>query len=628
MICLQRAVKQREDSTTPALGETDHSKSQTQTISGNWRRTARTPEGPVTTTGTYSGGHNYESTNTLSGDSGIRYTAWSIPGDPVSVIIDKLSQSYITNLYGEDSAGEEVLAGMSTTEHIVSNPFPWTAFDNAMKQKLSGLPYSPGWTKKPYLEIGKLRYDQEYRLGEFSSKGTKMEWFLRHELYNGELASPNAPPLPTLVHVVYKNKEDEIVHENVKKVEVPPGGKSDVFENTSYQDDHLPDGGSVSMALLPIEVVELSPKLRDADNNEIAGSEVPKNLPESNSMVEEAPNTNRIAHREMKVKVGSALKDKKITWTMDAKFTPEGQSQPSFRGDWARAATTHRDRFETSTAYGAHAYRRISQEQAETTVDADGFTAIRVNVPPIGFNKARIKIQIEGTTTPVELIDLDVQAVVVIDPGHGGTPDTDFQSASWNNSTSPSGVLEKTMALSYGQELKTSLEAHAQEQRLNLMVLMTRTEDVSVSGQARAHWARDYGADQLFIIHFNASQSHTARGTLEVRQDPNLAGSLPEDIEFIDAVLDRMVPAMQLFDAACNRRAHVVKDTTVATDTYMGNEANYHPVRAGYCEVEFIDFGAQTPNDRTDDAVDILLNTGPNAGLSKQPSPMPCVTAS
>jgi len=377
------------------------------------------------------------------------------------------------------------------------------------------------------------------------------------------------------------------------------------------------EGKSVQYNLLPIEVVELSPKLRDADNNEIAGSEVPKNLPESNSMVEEAPNTNRIAHREMKVKVGSALKDKKITWTMDAKFTPEGQSQPSFRGDWARAATTHRDRFETSTAYGAHAYRRISQEQAETTVDADGFTAIRVNVPPIGFNKARIKIQIEGTTTPVELIDLDVQAVVVIDPGHGGTPDTDFQSASWNNSTSPSGVLEKTMALSYGQELKTSLETHIQAQRLNIKVLITRTTDVSVSGRDRAYLARDNGADQLFIIHFNASDAHTARGTLEVRQDPNLAGSLPEDIEFIDAVLDRMVPAMQPFDAACNRRAHVVKDTTVATDTYMGNEANYHPVRAGYCEVEFIDFGAQTPNDQTDDAVDILLNTGPNAGAIK-----------
>ena len=367
--------------------------------------------------------------------------------------------------------------------------------------------------------------------------------------------------------------------------------------------------------LLPVEVVELAPKLRDSNNNEIAGSEVPRPLPESNSMVEEAPVTNKIAHRELKVKIGSALKDKRITWTMDARFTPEGEAQPRFGGDWADAATSHRDRFETSTTFGAHAYRRISQEQAETTVDADGFTAIRANLPPIGFNKARVRIQIEGLTTEIELIDLDVQAVVVIDPGHGGTPETDFTSASWNNSTSPSGVLEKTMALSYGLELKTSLETHLQEQHLNLKVLMTRATDTSISGQDRADLAKQSGADSIFIIHFNASAAHTARGTLEVRRT---AGNVnpQEDIDFIDAALTRMVTAMQGFDAASNRRAAVVNDTSVASDTNLGNTADYFPIRAGYCEVEFIDFGAHT-TDQADDTVDILLNTGPNAGPIK-----------
>lgn len=153
--------------------------------------------------------------------------------------------------------------------------------------------------------------------------------------------------------------------------------------------------------------------------------------------------------------------------------------------------------------------------------------------------------------------------------------------------------------------------------------MITRSTDVSLNSRNRANIARDNGADQLFIIHFNAftdddgvepDRSHIVRGTLEVRQSPNLTGSLPEDIEFIDTVLDRMVPAMLPFDAGCNRRSHVIKDTTVATDTYIGNEENYHPVRAGYCEVEFIDFGKQTPTDATDDSVDILLNTGPNAG--------------
>jgi N-acetylmuramoyl-L-alanine amidase len=387
--------------------------------------------------------------------------------------------------------------------------------------------------------------------------------------------------------------------------------KAQADAGTGYKD--APEEKTVN--LLPVEVVELAPQLRDSNNNEIAGSEVPRPLPESNSMVEEAPVTNKIAHRELKVKIGSALKDKRITWTMDARFTPEGEAQPRFGGDWADAATSHRDRFETSTTFGAHAYRRISQEQAETTVDADGFTAIRANLPPIGFNKARVRIQIEGLTTEIELIDLDVQAVVVIDPGHGGTPETDFTSASWNNSTSPSGVLEKTMALSYGLELKTSLETHVQAQHLNLKVLMTRTTDTSISGQDRADLAKQSGADSIFIIHFNASAAHTARGTLEVRRT---AGNVnpQEDIDFIDAALTRMVTAMQGFDVASNRRAAVVNDTSVASDTNLGNTAEYFPIRAGYCEVEFIDFGAHTA-DQADDTVDILLNTGPNAGPIK-----------
>jgi hypothetical protein len=89
-----------------------------------------------------------------------------------------------------------------------------------------------------------------------------------------------------------------------------------------------------------------------------------------------------------------------------------------------------------------------------------------------------------------------------------------------------------------------------------------------------------------------------------------------EDIDFIDAALTRMVTAMQGFDVASNRRAAVVNDTSVASDTNLGNTAEYFPIRAGYCEVEFIDFGAHTA-DQADDTVDILLNTGPNAGPIK-----------
>ena len=54
----------------------------------------------------------------------------------------------------------------------------------------------------------------------------------------------------------------------------------------------------------------------------------------------------------------------------------------------------------------------------------------------------------------------------------------------------------------------------------------------------------------------------------------------------------------------------------VASDVYNGNNTEYHPVRTAYVEAEFIDFGANTA-DKSDDAVDILLNTGPNAAAVK-----------
>ena len=89
-----------------------------------------------------------------------------------------------------------------------------------------------------------------------------------------------------------------------------------------------------------------------------------------------------------------------------------------------------------------------------------------------------------------------------------------------------------------------------------------------------------------------------------------------EDVGLINRVIDKAVPAIQTYDAAGNKRSFVPFDSAVASDINLGNVANYHPIRAGHCEVEFIDYGADTPSP-TDDAVDILLNTGPNAGAVK-----------
>lgn len=380
----------------------------------------------------------------------------------------------------------------------------------------------------------------------------------------------------------------------------------------------------VTVTLTPIEVIQLSPLVKDELGNPIPGSAKPNWGRPLSPFVEEDPYVNRIAHRELKVRIGSpVMVGKKVTWTLTEL---PGAIPATIRGKWSDSPIeAHQNAFEESAVYGKNGFDILSgtgnDAKAETSVSPDGHTAIRVNVPPIGFNQVRIRIQVEGFEEAFNLIDMEVPAVVVIDPGHGGTPKTDFVNSTWNNSTSPSGILEKNMALDYGLELNNSLTEHVKAQRLNLKILMTRTTDVSVNSRDRARVAKVNGADQLFIIHFNAftdddkippDRSHTARGSLEVRQKPDLPQSLPRDMKFIDTVLKKMVPAMQAFDTKCSRRAHHDKDTTVATDEYMGNDANYYPVRAGYCEVDFIDYGKHTPNDPTDDAIDILLNLGPN----------------
>jgi N-acetylmuramoyl-L-alanine amidase len=366
---------------------------------------------------------------------------------------------------------------------------------------------------------------------------------------------------------------------------------------------------SLTTYLLPVEVVEVSPLTKDEEGNDIAGSQRPSTGRPFTPFVELNPVADRIAHRELKVKIGAAMKGKTVTWTLDA--VPDA-TPATIRGRWNHS-TTHPDRFETSAAYGANGFTRLSQESGRTTVADDGFTAIRVNVPPVGFNKVRIRIQIEGVTTLIDLIDMEVPGVVVIDPGHGGT--ANLTGSNWNNATSPSGVLEKAMALNYGLALRDSLRGIRDTDRLNLRIFMTRNTDTNETGAFRAAKAKDNGADIINIIHFNASDAHTARGTLEVyRTTSNVFPQ--QDTILSEGIITRMVTAMTPFDAGANHRARVANDTAVASDGNNGNTAAYCPVRTSYIEVEFIDFGAQT-TDLGNDAVDILLNTGPNAGAVK-----------
>ena len=357
-----------------------------------------------------------------------------------------------------------------------------------------------------------------------------------------------------------------------------------------------------NVILLPIEMIEVTPSLKDEDGVEIPNSTKPKLIPAINDMVEEpiADQIPKVAYRVLKVKVPKeVLAGEKVKWSMTPQFTPSGETEPRFRGVWP---TTHPDRFEPAPTNG-YGFERISQKEGRTTIDSEGFFAVRINLPPRGYNKARVKLEFEKYPGAYSEIDFEVPAVVVIDPGHGGSSDLPGSDA--NHAVSPTNVKEKDLALGYGLALREALKAKVHQDKLNVKVLMTRDTDVNVAGTNRAHFARDNGADAVFVIHFNSSNG-SVRGTLEVRQVPSQV-NLNEDFALIDPIINMIVAAITPFDSGARKLEFFPRDTSVAFDPKLGNTAGYHPIRVGYCEVEFLDNAA----------VDVLLNTGPNAGAAK-----------
>ncbi len=340
--------------------------------------------------------------------------------------------------------------------------------------------------------------------------------------------------------------------------------------------------------LIPLEVIELSPKVKDEDGNDIAGSEKPNIGKPLSPFIEVDPHANKIAHRELKVKIGELLKDKKVTWTLEPL---PGAIPATIRGEW-EDSPTHKDRFEVSKAYGANGFRKVSQASGETTVGTDGHTAIRVNVPPIGFNQVRIKIHIEGISTPIDLIDMEVPGVVVIDPGHGGQD----SGAVGRTDTS---ILEKDLALEYSLSLQREVIEKFAAERHGLRIVMTRkTTGEYMENSARANLARDKGADVFISVHFN-SGANSARGTETlVRGDSNVNES--EDTTLANLFLTSTLSAVKSQDAAAvnrgvknyawskSKQKNVPSQWAVLSDSGYGNTNDYHPIRGSIVEVEFL----------------------------------------
>ena len=383
--------------------------------------------------------------------------------------------------------------------------------------------------------------------------------------------------------------------------------------------------------LLPVEVVELAPKVMGENGKEIAGSEIPVTFPKSNEMIEvttlnEQVGQNRIAHREMKVKIpgGKVLAGKKAIWTMKAWGVKESDS---LRGDWKHSKVeVHKNCFEESEIYGKYGYKLIDQKSSETVIEAqgyDGFTAVRANLPPIGWNHADIKVKIDGAETEITIARFVVPAVVVIDAGHGGDDnigdndkdknglvrgrsDANHAKGGWwavkktvkgkkvwvDEKVYPeaTGILEKDLTLAYARELKSQLASEHTDTRLPLRRYLTRDSNDNLGGYERARLARDKGADICMALHFNASSDNkTARGSLVCTRTSGNC-NLKEDKTLETNIAGPVNDALRAIDNTERKNTYPFEMGTAVTSDILGfyQDKKYHPIRSTLLEIEFI----------------------------------------
>jgi N-acetylmuramoyl-L-alanine amidase len=101
-----------------------------------------------------------------------------------------------------------------------------------------------------------------------------------------------------------------------------------------------------------------------------------------------------------------------------------------------------------------------------------------------------------GTDAAQRLVPGDLRPrgavrTIVIDPGHGGDD---------AGTRGTAGTLEKDLVLQVAKQLEAAIES-----RLDIRVLLTRDQDVSLSPDARARFANSNRADLFLSLHANAS---------------------------------------------------------------------------------------------------------------------------
>ncbi len=188
---------------------------------------------------------------------------------------------------------------------------------------------------------------------------------------------------------------------------------------------------------------------------------------------------------------------------------------------------------------------------------------------------------------------------VVIDPGHGGTGN--IGGSDGNHAVSPSGVKEKDLTLILANLVKSELQSAATTGGHTINIVMTRTGDVNLSLADRAHVARTNHADRFLSVHLNGFNKVT-RGVETYVRRPQDNVNLADDKRFAGNIQGAVFNAIKSADAATHDRGVKEEKFGVLNDVALGNTSGGH-CRACLLEVEFLDVPA----------VDVLLNTGPNA---------------
>lgn len=502
----------------------------------------------------------------------------------LSLIHKATDSNHFGYSYSFENAGNAAQASsqdLSLTPSVSENTPPedrlWVAaYNKVFIEKREATAYER-WTSPSSMQKGAIRLNQQ---GEAITKT---------ELWrNGKYHS---------LSDIVKNSSQATEVENLKTI--------DLASNGIILAEAKIDGGNKVGILLPVEVVELSPKLKDEDGNEIAGSEKPLPLPKRNGMIEEDPYNNRIAHRELKLKIGEPLKGKKVTWTM----TPFGvENGDDVRGDWAESQN-HKDRFEASADFGANGFNRLSQESGETTIADDGFTAVRVNLPPIGLNQAIVKVKIEGIDGEIEVVKFEVPAVIVIDPGHGsGTGKIDGSNAI-GGEADDSKVVEHSFALDVAQKMEAEVRKNDLYKNRNVKVFLTRNTAPNIGMGDRTKVARENGCDTYVSIHFNDSVNRKHRdpfylvdktGNLNSADDKALGLRLRQQVE--TAIAAHETAAGKNSERSQYGPAHwetnlakgldTLSDYASATRLGNGNVVGHTPCRAALIEIEWMSHAA------------------------------------